>query len=111
MELHVEGEERLPRDQQEGLLRIVQEALSNVSKHARTDRAVVALKMKDGKASLSIEDRGAGFDLSLVEPREGHLGLASMRERAEMQGGTFKVDSQPEKGTRIMVEVPYNEGR
>ena len=80
VELNVEGEGRLPQEQQEGLLRIVQEALTNVSKHAQTDKAVVALKIMDGMASLSIEDRGVGFDSSLVEPRDGHLGLASIRE-------------------------------
>lgn len=110
VELYAEGDRRLPREQQEGLLRIVQEALSNVSKHAQTDRAVVALKMMDGKASLSIDDRGVGFDTSLVEPKKGHLGLASIRERTEMQGGTLKIESSLGEGTRIIIEVPYEEG-
>ncbi len=107
VEFHVEGEGQLPKEQQEGLLRIVQEALTNVLKHAQTDRAAVALKIMDGTASLSIEDRGVGFDPSLVEPRDGHLGLASIRERAELQGGTLEIESIPGSGTRIMVEVPY----
>jgi signal transduction histidine kinase len=110
VELHVEGEEQLPQEQREGLLRIVQEALSNVSKHAQTDRAVVALNMADGKATLSIEDRGVGFDSSHVVAREGHLGLASIRERAEIQGGKFKVESSLGEGTRIIIEVPYTLG-
>jgi len=110
VELHVEGDGQLPREQQEGLLRIVQEALTNVSKHAQTDAAVVALKMMDGKASLSIEDRGVGFDPSLVEQRRGHLGLASIRERTEMQGGTLKIESNLGEGTRIIIEVPYTQG-
>ena len=111
VELHVEGEGRLPRDQEEGLLRIVQEALNNVSKHARTNRAVVTLRTVGGRASLLIEDHGKGFDPSFVGASEGHLGLASMRERAEIQGGTFGVESQPGEGTRIMVEVPHGEER
>ena len=110
VDFHVEGEGRLPREQQEGLLRIVQESLNNVLKHAQTDRAVVTLKVMEGKASLLIEDRGVGFDTSFVEPRDGHLGLASIRERTEMQGGTLKIESSPGEGTRIIVEVPYSQG-
>ena len=111
VELHVEGEGRLPRDQGEGLLRIVQEALNNVSKHAQTKEAVVTLRMIDGLASLLIEDQGTGFDPTAIDGSKGHLGLASMRERAEMQGGKFEAESHPEQGTRILVGVPYIEGR
>ncbi len=109
VELLVEGEGRLPWEQQEGLLRIVQESLTNVSKHAQTDSAAVALKIVDGTVSLSIEDRGVGFEPYLVEPRDGHFGLAGMRERIEIQGGTLRIESSPGEGTRIMIEVPYTE--
>ena len=110
VDLHVEGEGRLPREREEGMFRIVQEALNNVSRHAMTDRAVVTLRMVDGRASLLIEDLGVGFDPSLVGRSEAHVGLASMRERIEMQGGTFKVESRPGEGTRVTVEVSYTEG-
>ena len=110
VELQVEGEASLPREQQQGLLRIVQEALNNVSKHAQTNTAVVELKIMDGKASLLIEDRGAGFDPALVQASVGHLGLGSIRERTEMQGGTINIESSPGQGTRIIVEVPYTQG-
>jgi len=110
VEFQMEGEGQLPQEQRAGLLPIVQEALSNVSKHAQTDRAVVALNMMDGKVTLSIEDRGVGFDPSLTEPREGHLGLASIRERTEILGGTLKIESSPGEGTRVIIEVPYAPG-
>ena len=110
VDLHVDGERRLPKDQEEGIFRIVQEALNNVSKHAQTDRAMVTLRMVDGLASLLIEDQGAGFDPSAVQPREGHMGLASIRERVEIQRGTFKIESQSGRGTRIIVKVPINRG-
>ena len=107
VELHVEGEGPLPRDQGEGLLRIVQEALNNVSKHAQTKEAVVTLRMMGDRASLLIEDHGIGFDPAGIDGSDGHMGLDSMRERAEIQGGKIEVESHPEQGTRILVEVPY----
>jgi signal transduction histidine kinase len=110
VEFQVEGEGQLPQEQRVGLLRIVQEALSNVSKHAQTDRTVVVLNMMDGKATLSIEDRGVGFEPSSAEPKEGHLGLAGIHERIEIQGGTLRIESSPGEGTRIIVEVPYAQG-
>ena len=110
VDLHVDGERQLPKDQEEGIFRIVQEALNNVSKHAQTDRAMVTLRMVDGLASLLIEDQGAGFDPSAVQPREGRMGLASIRERVEIQRGTFKIESQSGRGTRIIVKVPINRG-
>ncbi len=102
-----ERDGQVPPAQREGLLRIVQEALNNVSKHAQTDAAEVKLKLMDGKVFLLIEDQGVGFDPESVEARDGHLGLASMRERTELQGGTVSIESSPGAGTRITIEVPY----
>jgi len=110
VELHVEGEEPLPREQERGLFRIAQEALNNVVKHAQTDRAEVTLTMKDGGTSLLIEDHGVGFDPSAFEPGKETMGLISMRERAELMEGIFEVESCPGEGTRIRVEIPQTEG-
>ena len=107
VEFQMEGDGQVPSSQREMLLRIVQEALNNVSKHAQTDAAEVTLKLLDGKALLVIEDQGVGFDPDSVEARDGHLGLASIRERTELQGGTLSIESSPGAGTRIMIEVPY----
>jgi len=109
VEFRVEGDVQLDREQEEGLFRIVQEALNNVSKHARTDKAAVILRMATGAVSLLIEDQGAGFDPSRNEPHGG-MGLRGMRERAEMQGGTLEVESGPGEGTRIRVTVPNVNG-
>ncbi len=106
VQLRVEGEGRLPREQEEGLFRIVQEALNNVSKHAETDSAVVTLRTEDGRFSLLIKDYGIGFEPSQLESNADSMGMASMRERAEQHGGTFKVESSPGQGTLIRVDIP-----
>jgi signal transduction histidine kinase len=106
VEFQQEGDGQLSREQEQGLFRIVQEALNNVSKHAHTDKAVVTLRITDGRALLLVEDHGAGFCLSPGYSSEGHFGLSNMRERAELQGGTFKVESLPGEGTRITVDIP-----
>jgi NarL family two-component system sensor histidine kinase LiaS len=102
----VEGETQLPRDQEEGLFRIVQEALNNVVKHARTDQAAVRLQMENGQVSLLIQDQGTGFDPSVRGPAREGFGLTSMRERVEMLGGTLEVKSSPGEGTQLLVQVP-----
>ncbi len=110
MQLRVECEGRLPRDQEEGLFRIVQEALNNVSKHAETDSAVITLRTEDGRFSLLVKDDGIGFDTSQLESKADSMGMASMRERAEQHGGAFKVESHPGEGTLIRVDFPTPSG-
>lgn len=109
--LHLEEERRLPARYELALFRVVQEALNNVIKHAGTSKAEVTLLITDRLALLEIEDRGVGFDLTRLQ-RERHeqglsaLGLTTMRERVELLGGTFAVESRPGAGTRIRVQVP-----
>jgi PAS domain S-box-containing protein len=91
-------------DVKEALYRIAQEALHNTVKHARARRVRVSLKEIKGRLALSVEDDGAGFDTG--EEFRGHLGLRSMRERAESLGGRLTVESSPEMGTRLRVWVP-----
>jgi len=106
VELRLKGQGRVSREQMEALLRIMQEALNNVGKHAQTDRATVALSIEQAGASLLVEDQGVGFDLSSMEGGGEAMGLASMRERAEMLGGTFEITSGRGKGTRVSVRMP-----
>ena len=89
------------------LLRIVQEALANVRKHARADHAEVRMDRAGDTLVVTIVDDGAGVAES-APPREGgpRFGLATMRERAEAIGGTFAIDSTTEGGTRVTVHVP-----
>ena len=111
VELRVEGERRLPREQERALFRIAQEALNNVVKHARTGKALVELRMGDEEVSLLVEDHGIGFDPSSVKPDGRSMGLVTMRERAELMGGTFEIGSQPGEGTRarVVVQGPTSE--
>ena len=110
VQLRVEGEGRLRREQEEGLFRIVQEALNNVSKHAETDSAVVTLKIENGCFSLLVKDDGIGFDPSHLKSKLDSMGMASMRERAEQHGGAFSVESHPGEGTLIRVDFPTPSG-
>jgi signal transduction histidine kinase len=96
----------LPRDQEEGLFRIVQEALNNVVKHAKTDKAAVRMQVEDGRVSLLIQDYGAGFDASRSGSSRKGFGLTSMRARVEMLGGVLEIKSFPGEGTQVLVEVP-----
>jgi signal transduction histidine kinase len=108
--LHVEGfegeEEQLPPEIVEGLFRIVQEALNNVVKHAQTDQAEVRLCPGDETISLLIEDAGVGFEPDHVSSGASHLGLISIGERVRALGGTLRIESQPQVGARIEVEIP-----
>jgi len=106
VELRLEDEPRLLPEQAVRLFRIIQEALNNVVKHAQTDQAVVTLKFDNGRLILEITDQGIGFDPNTVGTGRETLGLASMRERAEMMGGGLTVAAGPGEGTRLRVEIP-----
>lgn len=92
------------------LFRIVQEALSNISKHAEAQNVAVNLEFKDEEIKLYIYDDGKGFDLeSVKEKGEGinsGFGLFSMRERVELLSGEFNISSEPGKGTRLNIAIP-----
>jgi signal transduction histidine kinase len=102
---NVTGEPDLSDEQAEQIYRIVQEGLNNVVKHARTDRATVTARFGKERLLLQIEDRGRGFAPERIETNTESIGLSSMRERVESLGGTLKIDSSPDHGTRITVEV------
>jgi PAS domain S-box-containing protein len=88
----------------DALYRIALEALHNTIKHAWAENAGLLLEQEAKGILLEVRDDGIGFDPSGSFP--GHLGLESMRERAERLGGTLKVESRPGNGTRIRVRVP-----
>ncbi len=88
------------------LYRIVQEALTNVFKHAQATRVDVLIERREEKLVTIIEDDGVGFDTS--QPvSENHLGLFGIRERLDMFGGMLHLESAPGIGTTLFVEVPY----
>jgi signal transduction histidine kinase len=93
------------------LLRIVQEAVSNIRKHSQARRATVSLKyLEETVIQLSIHDDGIGFDPSVIgEKGQPHFGLVTMRERAEAIGGVFEIQSAPLSGTTISVTLKLPE--
>jgi len=105
VEVQVKGEGHLPANVEEGLFRIAQEALNNIVKHAKTDKATILLNFENDLASLTIEDQGAGFDQASAKSATGHMGLSSMRERVEALGGTLVIETAPGKGTRVRIEI------
>ncbi|MBI5602870.1 MAG: hypothetical protein HY879_05905 [Deltaproteobacteria bacterium] len=90
------------------LFRIVQEALTNVVKHAKAGAVVITVSMMKEKVIISIEDNGIGYDTTSAAHSEdkGGWGLMTMEERALAVGGTFRVKSGSEIGTQVVVEVP-----
>lgn len=106
--LNAIGEDRrLPSSIEGTLFRIIQEALTNVQKHAHARTVEVALNFSREKALASIKDDGAGFDVRSVEAslaENRNLGLISMRERCELEHGILEIKSQPGKGTEIRME-------
>ena len=94
----------VPLGVKEALYRIAQEALHNTVKHARAENVGLLLKQETEGIVLEVRDDGIGFDPSGSFP--GHLGLESMRERAERLGGRFEIESGLGKGTRIRASVP-----
>lgn len=89
------------------LLRIVQEALANVRKHADASKVLVYCEQDDGQICIRIEDDGRGFHLSnVLENERENYGLKIMKERAESIGGSLEVNSTPQKGTQIVVCTP-----
>jgi len=99
-----------PLESRTVLYRIAQEALANVRKHSEATTIHVTLADREEGALLRIRDDGIGFDLDTVdEERSGHLGLVSMRERAEMAGGWFRVAGSEGRGAIVEAWVPAEE--
>ncbi len=103
------SEKRLPQSIEVTIFRIVQEALNNVHKHARTQKAKVKIEFQQSHINLVIEDRGVGFKLekalTMTSERENY-GLLSLGERAELVGGELKILTSPGKGTKIIGKIP-----
>jgi signal transduction histidine kinase len=105
--LHLGGAYRAvdPRVERE-LLRIAQEALSNVLHHARSVETSVELHYSSDMLMLTIEDNGIGFIVNEASTKTGHYGLLGMKERAATIDGTLEVKSEPGRGTKVTLRVP-----
>jgi signal transduction histidine kinase len=106
--VHEPIERRLAPELEVALYRIVQEALTNIAKHAHASSCRVTVRDLTTSVQVSIDDDGSGFDAAEVE-QLGHargLGLIGIRERTQQLGGTFVIDSAPGRGARLIVEMP-----
>jgi signal transduction histidine kinase len=92
------------------LFRCLQEALSNASRHAPGARVFVRVRVEGNELLTEVVDDGPGFDAA-TEIDATHLGLAGMRERAELLGGTFAINGTPGQGTRVVMTWPLPAGR
>ncbi len=100
------ADERLPAEVETVLYRLVQEALTNVVKHAAAANVSIVLTRRDGGVSTVVEDDGRGF--ATGEIRDDALGLVGMRERLALLGGTLMVESTPGEGTALVAYVPVS---
>jgi PAS domain S-box-containing protein len=104
-------EEDVPAFLRITLYRIIQEATSNIIKHAAADRVKIGLFLDDGALHLLIQDNGRGFDPASVMIRPGEckgLGLVSMKERVSLSGGSYHLESSPGFGTSIRASWPLD---
>ncbi len=91
------------------LLRVIQEALANVRKHANTGRARIRITRGERVLTVAIEDDGQGFDPAAMSDDGRSFGLATMRERVERAGGDFRIESAPGGGTMVEAVFPASE--
>ena len=102
---------RLPREIETTLYRVVQEALTNVVRHAQAQRASVLLERRGNSVVAIVEDNGRGFNVAEVRSEQAtrqRLGLYGLQERASLIGGQFTVESTIGRGTTVYVEVPLS---
>jgi signal transduction histidine kinase len=104
--LHVERD--LPPAVQAQLIRIVQEALSNVRKHSHARRVTLSASEQAGRLLIEVQDDGAGFDPAQADP-DSRYGLLGMRERARVIGAEIEVESRPGSGTAVRLHLPLAE--
>jgi signal transduction histidine kinase len=98
------GEDRLPAEVETTLYRVVQEALTNITRHAGARRVSVLLARRGSSATAVVEDDGHGFDRN--DETRGGIGLAGMRERVALLDGKLTIESDPGTGTTLVAEVP-----
>lgn len=97
--------DRVPADVANNVFRILQEALTNILRHARATTAYVTLRATEGSVELTVRDDGAGFAPESLTSAQ-HYGLLGMRERSELLGGKFSISSRPGGGTEVFVSIP-----
>jgi NarL family two-component system sensor histidine kinase LiaS len=104
-DVHIDDERHLRLELEQAVYRVIQEALSNVSRHSRATHVEVALSYKQDSIIVVVADNGCGFDR---EVKPNGVGLRSIRERIESLGGVVEIDSLPDCGTRLTVHLPIS---
>jgi signal transduction histidine kinase len=102
-------EDEIPDQLKTPIYRILQEALNNIAKHSKAYMISLSLKKTERMIELTVQDNGQGFDLEGLIPKEqskGGFGLTSMRERADLSGGVFVIESTLGKGTILRATWP-----
>lgn len=100
--------EGLQEDVSSCLYRVVQESLSNIARHARSARVEIELTADEQRLELSIRDHGCGFEVHNVKRGRRGMGILNMQERVRAVQGVFKLDSQPGRGTLILITIPLS---
>jgi len=99
----------LPMGKRVAIFRVAQEAVANAIEHSRATLIRITIDLPPGRLILVVEDTGTGFDVEAaqktVHSRAG-LGVLSMQERAQVLGGWLRIESAPEQGTRVELDVP-----
>jgi PAS domain S-box-containing protein len=106
-------EDQIPETLKTVIFRVLQESLNNVAKHSGADRVQLSLQQQGNTVKLIVEDNGSGFDSEKPLPQNDTgqgFGLASMRERIELSGGIFTLETAPEQATRICAVWPIVDG-
>ncbi|MBP8933936.1 MAG: GAF domain-containing protein [Candidatus Atribacteria bacterium] len=92
------------------ILKILQETLSNIQKHAQANKINIHIMNSKRQMILIVEDNGVGFDPRIIDEKgTEHFGLQNLRERVRILRGKFKIESKPDSGTKIMVKIPYED--
>jgi signal transduction histidine kinase len=101
--------DQLPAEIETAVFRIVQEAITNIARHAQASQANISLTKEDSRLIVRVEDNGVGFDSDQVMHRQQHAwGLRGMEERITLLGGRFYVGSRPGNGTLVLAEIPLD---
>ena len=107
VDVAIQLSERLPGDVETAIYRIVQETLTNIARHAKARSASILVERHGDIVRAIVEDDGIGLDV-ITNQGERQLGLLGMRERAELLNGTLTIESSPEQGTSIFIEIPLH---
>ena len=103
--LAIQNARRMPLETEQAMYRMIQEALANVARHSQADLVNVSLVYNPDTVTLTVEDNGRGFN---ANHKAGGMGLRIINERAESIGGQACVESEPGKGTKILITAPLN---